>query len=52
MYGYFVYWFHKLCVIKANVSSDEGPWDKILSDGGPPSNLCQFDVKKFVLRDT
>lgn len=44
-YDYFDYGFHTLPVIKhlkVKFLSDWGPSNKILSNGGPYSTLCQF----------
>ena len=45
MYDYSGNGFHTLSVIKhlnAKIVVDGGPWDKILSNGGPKSDLFQF----------
>lgn len=53
MYDYFGYRFYKHFVIKhpkAKFVSDQGPWDKIVSNVALWSNLCfgVLNVKKFV----
>ena len=53
MYDYFGHGFHTLSVVKylkAKVLSEGEPWDKILLNEGPWSNLGSLgitDVKKF-----